>query len=691
MRVLRVNHSAVVDAWRERERLLRHAGLDVQTLSARVWDEAGMPVRLVPRPGEPVEGVATVGRHPALFLFDPRPLWRALGEHWDVIDLHEEPFALATAEVLLLRAVRARHTPYLLFSAQNLDKRYPLPFRLLARRALRHASGVSVCNAAAGDLVVRRGFPGRPQVIPLGVDPAVFAPDPARRPPTPGGPVVVGYAGRLAAHKGVDVLLEAAVAQPRLTLRLAGSGPDEARLRERVTELGLAERVSFVGALDTDALADFYRGLDVLAVPSLTTDGWVEQFGRVAVEAMACGIPVVASDSGALPDVVGGAGRLVPPGDAAALGRALVTICDDPTEWASLRANGFARSQEATWGAVAARYRRLYDLAVHPGHAAHSAHGAHPTEARAVEVIVVAYGTPELLGRALASVAGLPVTVVDNSGSADVERVCRKADVRCLDSGANLGFGGGVNVGLADRLLPGADVLLLNPDAVLHPGAVAALSERLAADAGLASVGPRQVDETGREARVGWPFPTPARSWIAALGISRALGLVFRRGPGRAGGDGQPGQGAERIDYAIGSVLLLRAEALEQVGGFDEDFFLYAEETDWAKRAALLGWRHTVVAEASALHTGAATSVDTAARDTHFAAGLERYLRKHHGAGGWAVARSGEVVGAAVRAVVLRGDRGAAARARLRLLRTGPLRAERALVLSRRRPRVSAP
>jgi glycosyltransferase involved in cell wall biosynthesis len=68
------------------------------------------------------------------------------------------------------------------------------------------------------------------------------------------------------------VLLDAAATQPRLTLRLAGSGPDEAGLRERVTALGLAERVSFVGALDTDALADFYRGLDVLAVPSLTTD-----------------------------------------------------------------------------------------------------------------------------------------------------------------------------------------------------------------------------------------------------------------------------------------------------------------------------------------------------------------------------------------------------------------------------------
>ena len=67
-----------------------------------------------------------------------------------------------------------------------------------------------------------------------------------------------------------------------------------------------------------DALAAFYDGLDVLAVPSLTTPTWVEQFGRVAVEAMAAGVPVVASDSGALPDVVAEAGLLVPPGDATA-------------------------------------------------------------------------------------------------------------------------------------------------------------------------------------------------------------------------------------------------------------------------------------------------------------------------------------------------------------------------------------
>ena len=653
VRVLRVSHSAVVDAWRERERHLRALGHDVHLLSAAVWDEAGMPVPLVPRPGEPVQGVATVGRHPALFLYDPRPLWRALGEPWDVLDLHEEPFALATAELLLLRAMRARHTPYVLYSAQNLDKRYPLPFRVLQRWALRHARGVSVCNEAAGDLLIRRGFPGRPQVIPLGIDPGVFAAEPARLPPEPGGRIVVGYAGRLASHKGIDVLFDAVAHQPRLHVRLAGAGPAEAGLRERARAEALAGRVTFTGALETADLAGFYRGLDVLAIPSLTTPGWVEQFGRVAVEAMASGIPVVASDSGALPDVVGGAGVLVPPGDAQALGAALVSVVDDAGRWERMRAAGLARASGATWPQVAQRYQRLYRLAAQTPAAL--------DRDRPVEVVVVAYGTPDLLERSLRSVAGLPVTVVDNSASVDVREVCRAAGVRYLDAGGNRGFGRGVNIALRERLVPGADVLLLNPDAVLDPVALDELRAALAADPQLASAGPSQVDEAGRRTRVGWSFPSPVRSWVAALGLGRVL---------RAAGWREP------VDYAIGSVLLLRAEAIEHVGGFDEDFFLYAEETDWARRAALLGWRHTVVASVSVLHTGAATSTDSARREILFIAGLERYLRKHHGAMGWAVARAGEVAGAAIRAAVTSGVRSDRARRRLRVLCEGPLRLE---------------
>lgn len=642
MRVLRFSHSAVVDAWRERERRLARRGVQVTTLSARSWDEGGSVVPLRPRPGEPVLGVRTWGTHPALFVYDPRPLWAALGETWDAVELHEEPFALATAEILALRALRRQRAPYSLYSAQNIPKRYPVPFRWLERSALRHASGLSVCNRAAGEICVAKGFPGVPRVVPLGLDAASFGPGTPRV--APGRPVV-GYAGRLASHKGVDVLLDAVAAAPEFTLRLAGAGPEEERLRARASQLGIAERVIFVGSLSQDELPEFYRSLDVLAVPSLPTAGWLEQFGRVAVEAMACGVPVVASDSGALGDVVGGAGLLVPPGDPDAL-RAALRGAVVPDEAARLRAAGLDRAASCDWERVADDYEALYrSMLKRPAGAAE----------RPLEVILVAYGSAELVRRALTPVASLPVTVVDNSSLPEIAAICAELGCRYVDPGRNGGFAAGVNAGLRERGVPGGDVLLLNPDAVVSVADVRALQRALLAEPDLASVGPAQRDADGVGARVAWPFPSPWGTWLEAVGLGR-----LRR----------------RADFVIGSVLLLRAEALEQAGGLDERFFLYAEETDWARRASLLGWRHRVVDSVTAVHLGAATSSDGERREAHFHASQERYVRKHFGALGWQVARGGQVVGAGVRAVMLPGERGRAAGTRaLRYVR-GPVRGE---------------
>lgn len=647
MRVLRVSHSAVVDAWRERERALARRGVDVRLCSARAWDEGGATVPLAPRPGEPVRGVRTWGSHPALFVYDPRPLWRALGERWDVIDIHEEPFALATAEILLLRACRRRRAPYVLYSAQNIAKRYPVPFRWFERWALRGASGLSVCNDAAGVICVDKGFPGAPRTIPLGIDPQVWTPAPEPAPAT-----VVGYAGRLAPHKGVGVLLEALAATPRLRLRIAGAGPDAAALAERAAAPDLAGRVEFVGSLDAAGLADFYRSVGVLAVPSLPTPGWLEQFGRVAVEAMACGVPVVASDSGALPDVVAGAGLLVPPGDPDALAAALLRVADEAGLAERLRAAGRERAARCTWDAVADAYLDLYRAAVRSPDA-DAVGGREPGPG--VEVVLVAYGAPELVRRALTPLTSLPVTVVDNSSLPEIAELCRELGVRYLDPGRNGGFAAGVNVGLADRQCPDADVLLLNPDAEVSPADVRTLAAALRAAPDIASVGPAQRDAAGVPARVAWPYPSPGGTWLEAVGLGR-----LRRGP----------------RFVIGSVLLLRAEALAQVGGFDERFFLYAEETDWAYRASRLGWRHEVVPTVTALHEGAATSTDATQREVRFHASQERYLRKHFGSVGWALARTGQVAGALARAVVLRGERGRAALARAKLYLRGPVRAE---------------
>lgn len=272
----------------------------------------------------------------------------------------------------------------------------------------------------------------------------------------------------------------------------------------------------------------------------------------------------------------------------------------------------------------------------------------------------MAYGSPTILRQALQPVAALAVTVVDNSSMAEIAHLCGELGVRYLDAGRNRGFAAGVNLGLANRLWPDSDVLLLNPDAVITVDGVRRLHQSLLADPHLASVGPAQVDAHGRAWRVTWPFHSPWGTWAEALALER----LRRNAPG----------------FVVGSVLLLRAEALEAVGIFDERFFLYFEETDWAYRAHRLGWRHTAVPDVEAVHLGGATSSDETRSIAHFHGSQERYFRKHFGAAGWQAARWGQVLGDTVWATIEGGASGRRRRTRAAILRRGPMSVEAAHV-----------
>ena len=358
LRVLRFSHSAVVDSWRARERLLLRAGVDVTLATSAAWEEGGALVTYAPAGDDFVVPVRTIGRHPNLFVFDPRPLWRLLGEGaWDLIDMHEEPCSLAVAELLVLRWLRARHTPFLLYSAQNIDKRYPVPFRWLERWSLRGAAGAYVCNTEAGQILRRKGLTGELAYLPLGVDTGRFAPTER---PAPSGRLRVGFVGRLIPHKGVDVLLRAVALDDRLDVDVYGAGPESDILVALADELGVAGRVTFHGFVDEGKLPSVFPRFDVLAVPSVAVPGWLEQFGRVAAEAQASGVPVVASASGALPEVVGDAGLLVPPGDPRALADALARVLDEPQLWERLRRVGLDTVDRFSWGSVVDGHYELY-------------------------------------------------------------------------------------------------------------------------------------------------------------------------------------------------------------------------------------------------------------------------------------------------------------------------------------------
>lgn len=660
MKVLRIAHHAVVSAWRQRERELRDQGVDIDLVSAKVWNEGGRDVRLQPDGDGFVRGARTVGRHPSVFAYDPRPIWRAFGTNPDLIDLHEEPNALATAEVLLIRRLRRSKAPYVLYSAQNIRKRYPVPFRWFERAALRGASAAYVCNAEAGRILTEKGLGGQAAQIPLGVDVRTFRP--ADRQPPRDGAKSIGYVGRLESHKGVDVLLRAAAEHEDWIVLLTGDGPQRAQLESLAEDLGMAHRVDFLGFAHGSQLAERYRQLDVLAVPSLPRPNWLEQFCRVAVEAMASGVPVVASDSGAIPDVVGTAGILTPPGDVVGLAEGIARALD-PETWSEMRKAGIERSTRFGWHDVATMQRELYESVLGAGGHADGEHAADSMP----HVLIVAYGEPGLLEGCLAELGdGLRVTIIDNSSLAETRALAERYGASYVDAGANLGFAGGVNRGLAAIEQSGdggSDVLLLNPDARINRNGIASMHALLRSGPRIAAVGATQTDpKTGEGVRVWWPFPTPVGAWIEALG----LGSLRRA-----------------RDFAIGSALLLRREAIDDVGRLDERFFLYAEETDWQRRARSKGWR-IEVADVAATHEGAGTGGDPRARERHFYGSAERYVRKHYGSIGWQVYRAGVFLGAAVRAAVLPGERGAAARRRASLFRLGPVAVETGAIGPRR-------
>jgi glycosyltransferase involved in cell wall biosynthesis len=194
--------------------------------------------------------------------------------------------------------------------------------RLLWWRLCKGTDFAIAGNAEGGRLIAEAGYPGRILVQPeIGVDSSRYSPDRERRDAARKrldlkGPVV-GYVGRLTEEKGVQDLIDALAGQKACTLLIVGDGSLRAELEARVEQVGVAAH--FLGRQPPESVADLLRAMDCLVLPSRTTPTWKEQFGLVLAEAMGCGVPVIGSDSGAIPEVVGDAGLVFREGDVLAL------------------------------------------------------------------------------------------------------------------------------------------------------------------------------------------------------------------------------------------------------------------------------------------------------------------------------------------------------------------------------------
>lgn len=244
-----------------------------------------------------------------------------------ILHMDEEPYNLATW--LGIRQAQQQGIKSLFFTWQNLYKQYPPPFRWLEKQVLAQADYAIMGNQAAVSVFQKKGYHKPYQVIPqFGVAADLFIP-PSQR--DPGRGFIIGAAGRLVPEKGFDLLITA-VAQLKGSWRLhiAGSGPEKPRLLAQIKQLGLTDQVFIDGAIPSTQMPGYLQQLDVLVLPSRSRPNWQEQFGRILVEAMACEVAVIGSDSGEIPHVVGNAGLIFPEDNVEALTIALQTLLNDP-------------------------------------------------------------------------------------------------------------------------------------------------------------------------------------------------------------------------------------------------------------------------------------------------------------------------------------------------------------------------
>jgi glycosyltransferase involved in cell wall biosynthesis len=239
--------------------------------------------------------------------------------------------------------------------ADRMAKKYRLPLRLVENLGLRaHRHFIAVSQDLAGSLVARRRG-ARVDVVPNGVEEAAFAADAERV--TPRDRASIAFLGRIdTAQKGLDVLIRALAALPGHSLTVIGDGPDEAHLRRLARSFGVDGRISWHGRVEGQAKYDLLAAARVVAVPSR-----FETFGMVAVEALATGTPVVASDIDCLRQVVPGyAGRRVPVDRPDLLADALRALLEDEAAVVRLGSAGRAFARGFSWDRLAADQERIY-------------------------------------------------------------------------------------------------------------------------------------------------------------------------------------------------------------------------------------------------------------------------------------------------------------------------------------------
>ncbi len=366
MKVLAVDQTGVLAADRGLWRSLNGAdGCTVVLVIPESWPEPGMTLQYEPESSHlkviPARALFAGKSHRAFY---PSLASIVANEGPDILYINAEPESFLAWQAARIKQKNPQ-MKLIFMSWRNIDYPpgdfpYKLPFlnALAERTTLCCADHCVAHNESAKEIFQRKGFT-KVTYIPPAVDGALFYP--LKSGVKSRESRVIGFVGRLVEEKGVDVLFNAVSRlQTDDSLLIVGDGPAKAELQRLASSLGIADRVTWVGPVLHSQVAEQLRAMGVLVLPSRTTKYWKEQFGRILIEAMACGVAVVGSDSGEIPNVIGDAGLVFKEGHEEGLRAQLITLADEHVRDGFVE-RGFARvSQMYSLDVVVSQWLRLF-------------------------------------------------------------------------------------------------------------------------------------------------------------------------------------------------------------------------------------------------------------------------------------------------------------------------------------------
>ena len=370
MRVLVASHTYIVDLNCEKFRTLaQEPDVEVTVVVPQRWSPGGVQNRIVEKEAwqdgrfrvVPISNFSQNNQGMLTFGLDLVKLLREFRPH--VIQVEQGSKGLAYAEMITLNRLLGLNAKMLFFTWWNLPYELKFPVSLLEKYNLGGTDGIISGNQDGADILRDRGYGGPIRVMPqLGVDETLFRPQSQpellEKLDIDADDFVVGFVGRFVEEKGLLTLMKSLGQlkdHPKSwKCLLLGRGPLKEELQNQAVELGISDRIRWVESVPHDDVPRYINLMSTLILPSETTYkfktmtavGWVEQFGHVLIEAMACQVPVIGSDSGEIPHVIGDAGLVFPEGNADELSDRIRTLMDSSETHTDFSKRGYDLAME---------------------------------------------------------------------------------------------------------------------------------------------------------------------------------------------------------------------------------------------------------------------------------------------------------------------------------------------------------